>query len=246
MIRVDLVNMISVDRIRRIQGMRDELPAERLRAARKNAGFRSARAAAIRHNWTPSTYAAHENGQNGFSVEDAQAYGRAFKISSAWLLSGEGDTGLANTVRVVGMVSAGGLIATNAEDVGHDGLGEIEVPFPLPPDAAAYQVTGDSMFPRYDDGDVIIVRTRASTIDDVMNFESMVTTADGDRYLKRVVEGSKKGFYDLESFNAPVMRNVKIRAVAMIHSVVRRGQWRRLDVAGKRRKIRTLLTRDES
>lgn len=219
---------------------------KRLRDARKNAGFSSALKAAKKHHWTPSTYAAHENGQNGFPPDKAEVYGRAFKVSSGWLLTGEGEAVRQNVVTIEGLVSAGGMIATNAEDVGHDGLYEIEVPFPLPDDAAAYQITGDSMFPRYDDGDVIIVRRRPVSIQHVLNFESMVTTVDGDRYLKRVVEGSRKDHFDLESFNAPVMRNVKIAAVAEVHSVVRRGQWRRLDANGKRRVLNKILSKGKS
>lgn len=45
---------------------------ERLKQARSDAGFKSARAAAIRFGWGPSTYAAHENGQNRFGPEAAK------------------------------------------------------------------------------------------------------------------------------------------------------------------------------
>lgn len=239
MIRVDLVNMISVDTFCDSRPM-DEM-GKRLREARKKAGFSSAMAAAKKHNWPPSTYAAHENGQNGFPPETADVYGEAFKVSAGWLLTGEGEPARKNAVKVEGLVSAGGMISTSAEDVGHEGLYEIEVPFPLPEDAAAYQISGDSMFPRYDDGDVIIVRKRHIPIEDVLNFESMVTTEEGDRYLKRVVEGSRAGHYDLESHNAPVIRNVKINSVAEIHSVVRRGQWRKLDANGRKRLVQRKL-----
>lgn len=61
---------------------------ERLRAARIAAGFDSATAAAAFHGWTPSTYTAHENGQNGFKVKQAVVYARAFKVSPEWLQFG--------------------------------------------------------------------------------------------------------------------------------------------------------------
>lgn len=227
MIRVDPVNMTCVNTIC------DDAPmdtmGERLRQARKKAGFSSAMAAAKRFGWPTSSYAAHENGQNGFPVDSAERYGRAFKVSAGWLLSGEGEMIRKNIVVVEGLVGAGGTVETSAEGVGHDGLDEIEVPFPLPDDAAAYRISGDSMFPRYDDGDVIIVFKRQQPPNELMNFETLVTTSDGNRYLKRIVAGARKGQFDLLSHNAPPIRNVKIASATEVRAVVRRGQWRALD-----------------
>ena len=62
---------------------------DRLRKARLAAKFRSARSAALRHGWTESTYAAHENGQNDFDEDAALKYARAYKVSAGWLLTGE-------------------------------------------------------------------------------------------------------------------------------------------------------------
>lgn len=244
MIRVDVVNMTYVNTICD-DGSMDTM-GERLRHAREKAGFTSAMQAAKRFGWPTSTYAAHENGQNGFPVDSAERYGRAFKVSAGWLLSGEGDIARKNTVTVEGLVGAGGAIETSAEGLGHEGLDEIEVPFPLPEDAAAYRVAGDSMFPRYDDGDVIIVIRRSRPPSELMNFETLVTTTEGNRYLKRIVAGARKGVFDLESFNAPPMRNVRIQSATEIYMVVRRGQWKALDVAGKQRLLQQKLRKAKS
>ncbi len=64
----------------------------RLRKARLDAGFKSARRAAIRHNWILSTYASHENGQTPVPIDSAKAYAKAFKVDLAWLLNVEGTT----------------------------------------------------------------------------------------------------------------------------------------------------------
>jgi phage repressor protein C with HTH and peptisase S24 domain len=227
MIRVDAVNMTCVNMICDYRGM--DTMGERLRYAREKAGFGSAMAAAKRFNWPPSTYGAHENGQNGFPVESAERYGRAFGVSTGWLLTGEGEMRRGNTVKVEGLVGAGGAVDTSAESIGHEGLDEIELPFSLPEEAVAYRVNGDSMWPRYDNGDVIVVFKRPQPIEDLLfSDEALVTTTDGARYLKRITEGSKKGHYDLASHNAPVMHNVKIESVAEVRTVVRRGSWRAL------------------
>ena len=64
---------------------------ERLRNARKAAGFASATDAIEYCKWRGSTYRAHENGQNNFNAEYATKYGRAYGVSASWLLLGEGD-----------------------------------------------------------------------------------------------------------------------------------------------------------
>lgn len=63
--------------------------AERLRLAREEAGFSSAHAAAQAFNWSPDTYTQHENGTRGI-IRSAKKYAKAFKVSTGWLLTGEG------------------------------------------------------------------------------------------------------------------------------------------------------------
>jgi len=64
-------------------------PFDRLRAARKR-HFSSARQAAAALGLPPSTYAAHENGQNTFDVDDAKRYAAKFKVRWEWLLDDDG------------------------------------------------------------------------------------------------------------------------------------------------------------
>lgn len=114
-IRVDEVNMIYVNT--KCDSPPMESMGERLRQARIKAGFGSARSAALKFGWTPSTYAAHENGQNEFDPEKAQVYAKAFKTSPAWLLTGENSEPKASEavpserkvvpIPVVGTVEAG-------------------------------------------------------------------------------------------------------------------------------------------
>ena len=221
-----------------------ESMSDRLRQARKDAGFNSARKAAKQHRWKVSTYSAHENGQNDFDEEAAKQYGRAFHTSAGWLLTGEGSPERPNIIGVKGLVGAGGTIDTGPEQIPSDGnLYEIEVPFPLPLGAFALQVAGESMFPRYDSGDVIVCAAPSENLDQLIGWEAAVQTIDGARYLKRLVKGARKGLYDLESFNAPPMRGLRLRWASPIHGVVRVGQWRRLDSAERARMLRRAAKR---
>lgn len=63
-------------------------PADRLKAARTKAGFKSATAAAKAFGWTESTYLGHENGSRGLQIDAAQRYGRAFRVSWNHLMTG--------------------------------------------------------------------------------------------------------------------------------------------------------------
>ena len=63
--------------------------SDRLRAARIAAGFRSTQAASDRMGISPSTYRAHENGQNDFSDEQAEQYAKAFHTDPVKLIFGD-------------------------------------------------------------------------------------------------------------------------------------------------------------
>ena len=71
-------------------GMHDG-PAERLRAARANAGFETAVDAAKALGVPVSTYIGHENGSRGYSAVRAALYARRYKVTEEWLLYGKGD-----------------------------------------------------------------------------------------------------------------------------------------------------------
>ena len=61
---------------------------ERLRTARRDAGFASAAAAAKAFGWPIGTYSCHENGSRGIKLDVAERYARAFGVDPVWLLRG--------------------------------------------------------------------------------------------------------------------------------------------------------------
>jgi len=63
---------------------------QRLKAARKAAGFKTARAAAESLGVPYPTYTQHENGTRGI-VREADLYTRRFKVSLDWLMRGRGQ-----------------------------------------------------------------------------------------------------------------------------------------------------------
>jgi len=165
--------------------------------------------------------------RRGITTETLVALAPVLKTSAAWLLEGIGKQSSGNLVRVVGQIGAGAEIQPQLEQVPPEGLYEIEAPFPVPADAIALQVEGDSMWPRYDPGDVIICGQQSDNIQEVVGWEAAVKSADGKRYLKRIQRGATSGTFDLESHNAAPIRGVRIDSAAGIKGVVRSGQWRR-------------------
>lgn len=63
---------------------------ERLTAARKQAGFETAKEAADALGESYPTYAGHENGSSGFRAPKGRKYARRFKVRFEWLMNGDG------------------------------------------------------------------------------------------------------------------------------------------------------------
>lgn len=207
---------------------------DRLRFARKRAKFKSARAAALKFGWNPSTYASHENGQTAVPKIDAVDYGRAFKVSPAWILYEQGPMEAQNTVKIMGRIGAGAEISPEMEQVPEDGLEEIDLPFAVGLDAVAFEVSGTSMMPRYDPGAIVICSTTTRDPEDFIGDEVAVRTTNGKRYLKKLRRGSKRGFYNLESFNDEAIENVRIAWLGEVLNVVS-ASWRRRHALTKQR-----------
>jgi phage repressor protein C with HTH and peptisase S24 domain len=166
--------------------------------------------------------------RRGITTETLAALAPVLKTTAAWLLEGGAQAQSRLKVRVVGKIGAGAEIMPEFEQIPAEGLFEIDVPFPVPEDAIAFEIEGDSMWPRYDDGDVIICWRQSEDAETVVSQEAAIRTHDGRRYLKRIRRGASFGTYDLESHNAAPIRGITIAWVASILATVRTAQWRRL------------------
>ena len=128
-----------------------------------------------------------------------------------------------------GRIVGGGAIdvSTSQDEPGLEY--EIELSIRIPDATIAYQVVGESMMPVYRPDTVIICRAHTQDVEPLVGKELAVATIDHGRMLKIVHPGSKPGLYDLESFNAKLMRDVRIEWVARIAAIIPADEWRILE-----------------
>lgn len=176
---------------------------DRLREARATAGFKSTAEAARALGMQSATLTHHENGTRGF-VREAARYAKFFKVSLEWLLEGRGEMrpkrGL-QSVPLMGIVAAGSSVLP-IEDAAGDGLVD-EIMLPEPGKVAALLVKGESMYPRFMDGEIILYDPTPRTPGSMLNHYAVVQTLDGRVMIKKLQSSRKLDHWRLWSHNAP-------------------------------------------
>jgi repressor LexA len=134
-----------------------------------------------------------------------------------------------NSVPIVGRVGAGAVIEPEHEQVPPEGLGEVELPFPIAEETVAFEVAGDSMLPKYENGDIIVVyRDQRHPVSSFYGEEAAVRLKTGERYLKTIERGKSAAMVNLTSFNAKPINGVKLEWIGEICVTLPRGQIDRL------------------
>lgn len=169
--------------------------SERLKKARKDAGFRTARDAASSLGIPYSTYAGHENGSRQYEADEAISYARKFKVPIEWLLTGKPGpqenvvkTPLA-TVPIIGIVRAG---AWQDADVGDSGLYEVVPAAPEEPAAWQYAfiVEGTSLNRVAEPGSILICLDAVKSRVDIQDRDLVIV--ERSRFAGQMIERTGK------------------------------------------------------
>lgn len=113
------------------------------------------------------------------------------------------------TIPVVGYVGAGSEVLAIDDHAKGDGIDEIEAP-PGMLNGIALIVRGNSMEPKYDDGEVIYIEKTLYSLDALIGEICYIQLSDGRCYLKRLQHGSRPGTFTLISYNAPAILDVVV------------------------------------
>jgi phage repressor protein C with HTH and peptisase S24 domain len=132
--------------------------------------------------------------------------GTLHKIAEALEVPLENIIGSAR-VPLVGHIGAGGAIAYFPTD---DMESVIRPPLAVGP-MIALEVSGESMLPKYEPGDVIYVRRdHDGVLPEYLGEYCACHLSDGGTYLKILTAGPDGGRYTLRSLNAADMTNVEV------------------------------------
>jgi len=222
--------------------------AKRLEQARLARGFRTARQASSFYGWSYDSYIQHENGTRGLS-RSAKKYAQAYNVGEGWLLTGEGKGLVGNNsslpfkesyppnARLLGSVD---FDHTKRIPVYGHAVGGEDGEFPMngtklfdvlcPPRLAdiegayAVLVSGDSMYPRYMDGEIVYldptrrVRRGDFVVAQIMLDEFNIPHA----FIKRFVKHDLKELV-LEQFNPEQQLRFAHDKVVSVHYIAMSG-----------------------
>lgn len=127
---------------------------------------------------------------------------------------------------IVGKVGAGGNVLTEYENHAEP-LFEINVDCMfIEKTCLGFQVDGESMFPVFKHGDIIVAKEKSHDISELIGKEAIVAVEGEGRFLKRIEKSSIEGLYNLESYNAPPMRGKKISWASKVLATLHKGSYR--------------------
>jgi DNA-binding XRE family transcriptional regulator len=190
---------------------------QRLVAARTARGLSRERVAELLEI-SVATIQHHESERNQLRPDSIAAYTHLYRVDANWLLTsyGRGPDGTEIGVPLMGKIGAGAVVFP--ADFG--AIDQIDPPPGCPPGAHAFRVEGDSQFPAYYDGD-IIVAVPSSDVLDIVNRDAVVDLSDGRRLLKRISLGTSAGKFHLHSHNASTVYDAEVVRFMRVKYVIR-------------------------
>lgn len=198
-------------------------PHERLRQARREAGYPDAASAARAYGWVEPTYYSHENGIRGLRRDTAERYAKAFHVPAEWLLFGkprgrQAPRPARGTVPLVGYVGAG----AEAHFTAAGELGEVDAPDNATDSTVAVEIRGDSLGSFFDRWVVYYDDVRRPITPDLIGRLCVVGLADDRVLIKKPQRSRTKGLFHLLSQTEDPILDVAVEWAARVRSMVPR------------------------
>lgn len=155
-------------------------------------------------------------GKSGTLISDLMTKNADAKISTLVRIANQLDVNLEQIIStpkvpIVGYIGAGGQVIY--EDVGEeiDTQQKVLRPPGVSGKLVALMVQGDSMLPKYKDGDIIYIqRTHDGVLPEYVGDDCAVRLSTGETYIKQLAYGSRPGLFTLRSLNAADMVDVEV------------------------------------
>lgn len=176
--------------------------ANNLKTLRKKRGW-SQEEAAKALGTTVAQYGKLERGERRLSDVWIEKAATAFDINPGEVV----EDATRRMASVKGYVGAGAEVFLVDDVPATDRLDEVEAPFGAPEGVVAVVVRGDSMYPRYLNGERLFYVRNDQPPADFIGKECIVQVADGPVLLKTLRRGARHGTFNLESWNAPLIEN---------------------------------------
>lgn len=170
-----------------------------------------------------SQYIKLERGERRLTVDYARRAAQAFGVRASDVTDDQVDH-----LPVVGRIGA----STSGEilhDTDHGPFGEIIVPIGAFGTEVAVEVEGHSMGIYAPDGSLIIYDDRRDPpTEDMLGEVCVIGLPDGRVLLKRLLRGSRRGLFDLESIVGETLRDQAIEWAAVVAMVIHPRQAKKL------------------
>lgn len=118
-------------------------------------------------------------------------------------------------IAVAGYVGAGQEVFSFDDYPIRTGMKMVKVPSALG-DSVAVEIRGNSMFPRYSDGEVIVYDRKEGDPAAMLKRECVVSLTDGRKFLKVLGKGSRARRYHLVSHNAETIEDAQLEWAAPV------------------------------
>ncbi|WP_165359638.1 helix-turn-helix domain-containing protein [Lichenibacterium minor] len=216
---------------------------ERIKFLRTMKGYKSASEAARAYGWTVSTYLGYENGDREPSKKMAQRIAEAFGVGINYLLIGQGlifgESDELFKIPIIGDVFENGEISPKSLGLPVEGYSEISTSIPILNATIGVRVAGSTMWPRYEDGDILgFVRTGQNPHSLIDGCEAVVRLSDGRRLIRKISKSNTQGLIHLHGHNTPSLFDQAIVWAAEITSVVRSTSVIAVDASAEARDLR--------